>query len=221
MKENYIDSWNKNYLNKRFNLYPYSRVVSFVLKNFGNLNRSNVKILDLGCGGGNHVKFLSDEGFNYFGVDGSPESIRLTKKLVNLSQDSDRVIVSEFNKLPYKNTFFDCVIDRQSMGHNTFENIPKIIQEIFRILKKGGVFHSHVFGTLDSGFLFGENLGDNDFINFSGGHFKQSHMVHAFSHIEIKDLFQSFSNLEIEKEHVFLGNENQPSIEKYIINATK
>ena len=74
----FINGWDKNYLNGRFNRYPYDRVVSFILNNFSSGNRSTKRILDLGCGGGNHIKFLAEEGFNYYGIDGSEESIRLS-----------------------------------------------------------------------------------------------------------------------------------------------
>ena len=221
MKKNYIEDWNNNYLNRRFNVYPFSDVVSFILRNFNVSKREDINILDLGCGGGNHIKFLLEEGFDYYGVDGSSESINLTKKLISSNKKNKKLFVAEFTNLPFKNDFLDCIIDRQSIGHNTKINIKKIIEEVHRTLKKGGRIHSHVFGTMDSGFSFGENSGDNDFYNFSGGHFKNSHMVHAFSYQEIQEFFKSFSNIKVEKKHFFLEDNNNPNSEIFVINATK
>ena len=40
------------------NEYPSEQVVSFLMKNYGDLkDRSNINILDLGCDWGNNLKF--------------------------------------------------------------------------------------------------------------------------------------------------------------------
>lgn len=48
------DKWDKIYSKGYLASYPNSEVVSFVFKNFGKNNplRAAIKILDLGCGGG-------------------------------------------------------------------------------------------------------------------------------------------------------------------------
>ena len=70
----------KNYRNKRYNKYPFDSVVSFIFKNFKNKIRKNVKVLDLGCGGGNNSYFIAKEGFDLYAVDGSNTSIQITRK---------------------------------------------------------------------------------------------------------------------------------------------
>ena len=161
----FINGWDKNYLNGRFNRYPYDRVVSFILNNFSSGNRSTKRILDLGCGGGNHIKFLAEEGFNYYGIDGSEESIRLSNLILN-TIDNPKLKVSNFIELDYSDYFFDAIIDRQSMGHNKKEDIKLILSEIRRILKKGGKLHSHVFGKNDRGFSFGIGNIHNDYTDY-------------------------------------------------------
>ena len=216
----YIDKWNKNYINKRYNIYPYDRVVTFILRNYRLEVRKKIKVLDLGCGGGNHIKFLSDQGFDYYGVDGSEESIRLSNELIK-SVNNKKLIVSEFLKIPFENNFFDAIIDRQSTGHNFIDNIEKIISELYRVLKKGGKIHSHVFGSNDNGFNYGTNLGNNDYSHFTKGHFVNSHLVHRFTSDEIRKLYSNFTELDIEKEQIFKSDSIIPDSEIYIINATK
>jgi SAM-dependent methyltransferase len=219
MKE-HIKGWNENYQKGRSNRYPFDQVVSFVMSNYASKELSAVRILDMGCGGGNHVKFLADEGFDYYGTDGSEVSIKLTRNLVGIDS-ANKLTVADFTKLPYSNSFFDGLIDRQSMGHNSRADIVRIIAEIHRILKEGGKYHGHVFGLNDGGFAFGENKGSNDYVNFREGHFKKAHLVHGFDYSEIAELFSAFSDVSVQRQVTYDGSSDAVIMEIYIINATK
>ena len=53
------DIWEKRYSREEvLNRYPFNQIVSFVFRNYGKCDRSKTKILDYGCGGGNHALFL-------------------------------------------------------------------------------------------------------------------------------------------------------------------
>jgi len=219
MKE-HIKGWDQNYLGGRSNRYPFEHVVGFVMANFSLRERSQIKILDLGCGGGNHVKFLADEGFDYYGADGSDASIQLTLNHVG-ERAVGKLNVVDFANLPYEADFFDGLIDRQSMGHNRLSDIIKIIAEIYRVLKPSGKYHGHVFGLNDGGFVNGEKNGSNDYFNFSCGHFSKAYLVHGFDYNEIKQLFAAFSDVSIQRQVTYDGDSEKVIMEVYIINATK
>ena len=54
--------------------------MSYVLRSFaakGGLDRKEFTVLDLGIGGGNNFKFLVEEGFDAYGIDGSQNQFRL------------------------------------------------------------------------------------------------------------------------------------------------
>lgn len=64
--------WNHLFKKERHQLkYPKEHVVRFIFTQFPrNLKeRSNFKILDLGCGAGSHVVFLAREGFQTHATD--------------------------------------------------------------------------------------------------------------------------------------------------------
>lgn len=103
------------------------------------------KILDLGCGTGRHIIYLSKLGFDVYGIDIAEEGIRIAREWLNgegLSANLD--FGSIYKKLPYKDNFFDAVISTQTIHHERIENIRKAIAEVERVLKSGGL----VFMTL-------------------------------------------------------------------------
>jgi 2-polyprenyl-3-methyl-5-hydroxy-6-metoxy-1,4-benzoquinol methylase len=134
------DEWENAYGSDSFrqkNKYPYSEVVSFIMGNFGNIeDKSKIKILDLGCGWGNNLVFLKDQGFDYYGIDFSKRAVEHCKGLFK------NVIFGDISELPYQSDFFDCVFDRMSIQHNPKEKIKKIFSEAHRVLKKEGLFFS-------------------------------------------------------------------------------
>ncbi|EAJ5674834.1 class I SAM-dependent methyltransferase, partial [Campylobacter lari] len=73
--------WEKIYKERsRCTLYPNENFVSFFYRNFINKNLENINILEIGCGWGNNLKFLKQEGYNPIGTDFSQEAIEHLKK---------------------------------------------------------------------------------------------------------------------------------------------
>lgn len=100
-----------------------------------------LKILDFGCGDGLGTSFLS----RYFsnakinGVDVSEKSIDIAnqKSLNNCSFNA-----FDGKKLPYENEEFDLVFASMVFHHIEFKHHEEILNEISRVLKKGGRFYN-------------------------------------------------------------------------------
>jgi len=186
--------WEKNYKSGRYNRYPYDQVVSFVLSNYGSVpDRKKIRILDLGCGGGNNTKFLCEEGFDAYGIDSSPTSIKLTRQFIEDCGEIEKIKLEDFENLSFTNDFFDCVIDRQSLGHNPSNKLDIIISEILRVLKPGGHYLGFMFNADHPHRSFGKSINnDGDMNDFSNGSFKKSGLVHFFTVEEITRRFESF-----------------------------
>ena len=186
--------WEKNYQNGRFNRYPFDRVVSFVLSRYGNTaDRGGVKILDLGCGGGNHTRFLCTEGFDTHAVDGSPAAIELTRRFIADCGDPNKVVLGDFTRLDFSDNHFDCVIDRQSLGHNPAHTLDTIVAEVWRVLKPGGCYLGFLFSANHPHCRFGVAVnGVGDMQHFERGAFVKSGLVHFFTVHEIMERFRGF-----------------------------
>jgi len=190
--------WEKAYTKQgqsHKNKYPSSEVISFIMSNFSNtIDKSHIKILDVGCGWGNNLKFLNEQGFETHGVDFSMTAVTHCQKY------HKNIIHGNLTKLPYKNDTFDSIIDRMSIQHNTKERINIIINEMHRILKPGGKFFSIILS--------------DKFINYLG--FTVSH----FSDQEIINLLKKFSKYTLDYQEISLQNQKL-ILRSHIIVAQK
>lgn len=95
------------------------------------------RVLDLGCGSGVHAKHLFDEGLEVYGLDLSPKMIDEAKKRA----PKGKFVVGDMNSLPYKDEFFGGIYARASLLHIPKALIFKVLKEVNRVLKSGGVFY--------------------------------------------------------------------------------
>lgn len=100
-------------------------------------------ILDLACGQGRHSLELSRQGYtNVYGLDRSHFLIRKAKSI--MVQEGLKVNFKEGDarKLPFPNDMFDVVmILGNSFGYfESTEDDVKILREVHRILRPGGIF---------------------------------------------------------------------------------
>jgi ubiquinone/menaquinone biosynthesis C-methylase UbiE len=132
--------WEERYQKNTYtdkNQYPYSEVISFVMRTFGSVeDKSKIKILELGCGWGNNLKFLNDKGFDFYGVDFSQTAVDYCNSILR------NVFKADFRKLPFDDNHFDAVYDRMAVQCNTREAIAETFEEARRVLKPGGTFFS-------------------------------------------------------------------------------
>ena len=140
--------YEKNY--KKYGLafqrkYPNEELCRFIGRTFASNSslKKKIRILEVGCGSGANLKMLLNEGFNTFGLDISKKSISLLENFFKTKKKKPTLKVASMEKLPFNNSYFDCIIDVFSSTHLNSNEGLSFIKETSRCLKKGGLYFSY------------------------------------------------------------------------------
>ncbi len=133
--------WEEKYSAGHAQRYPWDSVVSFLFRHAPrDKPRSEVRVLEVGCGTGSNLWFAAREGFHATGFDGSASAIETARKRFEEEGLAVDVSVGDFTKLPYRDGSFDIVIDRASLTCVSRTDIGQAIDEIARVTAPGGHF---------------------------------------------------------------------------------
>jgi len=200
------DHWERQIYGRgrQLNRYPYQGVVAAVMRRFADANwveRRSIRILDVGCGAGNTVWFLAREGFSAHGIDGSPTAIDHARKLLaGEGYDAD-FRVGRLDALPWPTSSFQAVIDRAAVSHNARSIVERAIEEIARVLDRGGLLYSHMFSTADTHVSGGHPLGDGSYNHFRGTPYDEEGTMFFVSPRDIEALFCEYFAI-VDLQHV-------------------
>ena len=163
------------------------------------LQKNCNKILDLGCGTGRHLVYLSKIGFEVYGLDASPKALEISRDwLKTEGKICDLKLHRIEDKFPYMDEYFDAIISIQVIHHNYLKDIIFTIKEIERVLRSGGLIYL-TFPLLGVGSkLEGwklKKIEKGTYIPQTGPEEGLPH--HFFTESEIYELFESFTILEL------------------------
>ncbi|RMH58143.1 MAG: class I SAM-dependent methyltransferase [Candidatus Hydrogenedentota bacterium] len=195
MKRN-RDAWEENIYRKgrHLNRLPYTHVLQFLHQSFESFDLSRRRVLEVGCGAGNNL-FAIRWLFNaeVYGIDFSEEAVRVAKnRFQEKGYEGFVLSIADACSLPFRNEFFDAVIDRSALQHNLRDDIRRAVLEIFRVLRNNGVFYSMVTTTGDPAFGRGRKIGERTFFDDSEGVGTR----YFFSEDDVSSLFQPFEITE-------------------------
>jgi SAM-dependent methyltransferase len=157
------------------------------------------KVLDLGCGTGRHLIYLSKKGFEVYGLDASPKALEIAKKwLIKEKQKAELELHRMEHQFPYEKNFFDAIISIQVIHHNLMKDIIYTVSEIERTLKTNGIAYI-TFPRLGGGSKIDEwelkEIEENTYIPQAGQEKGLPH--HFFTLDEIYEVFNSFNIMEV------------------------
>jgi 2-polyprenyl-3-methyl-5-hydroxy-6-metoxy-1,4-benzoquinol methylase len=116
---------------------PRKRRIGIVLE--AACPRKDERILDLGCGVGEFAYHCSISGARCLGVDYSFESIRMARRICRSYGADVSFLVADAGKLPLAEGIFDTVIAADFIEHLTDEDKERVLDQIQRLLKSGGM----------------------------------------------------------------------------------
>jgi ubiquinone/menaquinone biosynthesis C-methylase UbiE len=216
-------NWEKDIYAKgsQINKWPFSDLVSTVLKITSKKVRSNIVILEIGCGTCNNIWFLASEGFDTHGIDMSKTAIQYGQKRLQCLGLKADLKVGDISKLPWPNSKFDIVIDRGALTHNNHENIREILNEAYRVLKLDGmIISSTLYGLNHPDRAFGKELSYHAFDKFTQGYFKNVGLTSFFNAEDLQSLFANFKQVEISR-HTTSDGSGDIRKEAYSLTAFK
>ncbi|MDR6462680.1 class I SAM-dependent methyltransferase [Chryseobacterium sediminis] len=107
------------------------------LEMFTRLIFKNGRILDLGCGPGNHSKYFFDLGFDVTGID-------LSKQMINIARKEFSKIdfqVMDIENLAFVDNSFDGIWASASLIHIEKRKFSKVLHKLQKLLKDTGVLY--------------------------------------------------------------------------------
>lgn len=163
--------------------------------------RCNVKsVLDLGCGAGRHCVYLAKNGFDAIGVEISESALRMANEWVQKERLTNvSFIQATMTALPFSDSRFDAVISVSVIHHAIKKDIVKTINEIYRALKRNGVFLANLVSVKDPRYGTGQKVENNTFRileAFEEKRFEELH--HFFTKREISKLLAPFAKAKVE-----------------------
>jgi SAM-dependent methyltransferase len=158
-------------------------------------------VLDLGCGTGRHLVYLSHRGFKATGLDNSPKAIELAQRWLHDEELSADIIQQRMEQqFPFGNGSFDAITSIQAIHHNLRADIERTVGEMARVLRNGGIIFVTFPIYQDAPPSSEEDwsllrVEDNTYIPQSGP--ESGILHHYFTVAEIHRVFNAFGILRI------------------------
>lgn len=220
MKKTFDEEWEDVHSSQKWGQYPAEHVIRFMARNYYDKERSDVKVLDFGCGGGANTWYLAREGFDVYAFDGSRSAVKNTEKKLEKEGVKAHLLVSDAMNLEYDNNFFDIIIDNACITSNTISNMKDMYKECYNLLKSGGKLMTMCVGLGTDGYLTGTEIEKNTYKDIKEGKWAWRGTAHFCSEEEIKHILTEVGFEELDVDFV-IYSDGQIKVEEYVVSAIK
>jgi ubiquinone/menaquinone biosynthesis C-methylase UbiE len=192
--------WEKIFSEREWGRYPQEDVVRFVARNFyGVPARSEVRILEVGCGPGSGASwFIAREGFRLSGIDGSATAIEKARRRFEAEGLQGEFVQGDISHLPWPDATFDAVLDAGCLGCNTEAETEIIVREIHRVLKPEGRHFSFTMKAGSWGDDDGTRLDATTLASSSEGPYVGMGKVRFATEDSLRRIYRNFADLNLE-----------------------
>ncbi len=105
------------------------------------------RVMDIGCGEGRMCIFFEKNGYHAYGIDYSETAIKRAKKSAKEEGVQPDFRTGNVLELPYPGNFFDVAVDWSVFDHIEPENHELYLDNLLRVLRKGGFYMLAVFSA--------------------------------------------------------------------------
>lgn len=163
--------WEDYYGNFEGSAYPHEELIRFIAKHYYRYKpkkRQEIKMLELGCGGGCNLWYLAREGFDVYGVEISKKAVGIARRRLKKENLKAYLQSADFTvDLDFSDNFFDCVIDNLSLCFNREGAIISCLKNVHRVLKNKGRIFSMTISDRSNMFNLSSRLEKNTYRNIS------------------------------------------------------
>jgi SAM-dependent methyltransferase len=147
-------------------------------------------VLDLGCGAGRHLVYLSQRGFRVYGLDISASALDEAASWLDEEALPAELALGDMLSLPFRPRCMDVVLCLYTLYHGLLGQVSRTVREIHRVLRPEGLAICTFISTCHDRYGQGQKLEPGTFIPSSG---VDAGVPHHFSDRgEIQRLFQDF-----------------------------
>lgn len=186
------------------------------------LNPSERKILDCGAGGYDpKLAFFLENGFDVHGIDISEEQINDSKEYSTENNIELNIIKGDMRNIPFEDNSFGFVYSYNSIFHLSKKDSGLAINEIYRVLKVGGLLYLNFLSIDDRWYDKSEESEPGEIVTKEG----DEHYLHSYYEDNEPDsYFDKFEIIYKEKTHIQTGNyynTRRSCILEYIVKKVK
>ena len=135
------------------------------------------KVLDCGAGGNRPpIALFSKHGYESYGLDNSQAEIKKAKEFIDKYRIEVELAEGDMRDIPFDDEFFECVFSYNASIHLTKKDTEKAVNEMLRVLKKGGILCMNFLWYDKVDPMLGEEKNPGEFWNKEHG----EETVHSF-----------------------------------------
>jgi len=159
------------------------------------VKRSVNRVLDVGCGIGNHAVYFAQQGLAVTGVDISESAIEIGRKRTAEAGLDVEFIIGDAADLSGLGRF-DLVVSDGVLDHVKFSKAKEILNEIQLVSTSDAYMFLSLRSTADSECGRGEKVGENTYVLEEG--YEQGMLQHFFDRRSIEELLEGWEIFDIE-----------------------
>ncbi len=179
--------------------YRHHYHLTDLFRQFSNSEFKDKRLLEIGCGIGIDSVQLHKCGFNLTAVDLTQNAIDIARERAEQEGYSIKYMVANAEKLPFEDEEMDFVYSFGVLHHTP--DIQKSVDEVYRVLKKGGRAYIMLYATYSLVNLIHRLFN----IPYESPQNMKDHcpVVYTYDRKGINELFSNFSQITVTKEYPF------------------